>query len=56
MCFTMVAYNMKPSIAYDFYDADLGRPIGGDPITKGQLYENREGVFIRRVHQRLGSL
>ncbi len=28
---------------YDFYDADLGRPIG----EKGQLYENREGLFIR---------
>ena len=26
-----------------FWDADLGRPVG----TKGQLYENREGVFIR---------
>ena len=31
---------------YDFYDADLGRPVGGNE-TKGQLYENREGVFIR---------
>ena len=31
---------------YDFYDADLGRPVGGDE-TKGQLYENREGLFIR---------
>ena len=31
---------------YDFYDAPLGRPIGGDE-TKGQLYENREGLFIR---------
>ena len=28
---------------YDFYDADLGRPVG----EKGQLYENREGLFIR---------
>ena len=28
---------------YDFWDADLGQPIGG----KAQLYENREGVFIR---------
>ena len=26
-----------------FWDADLGRPVG----TKGQLYENREGVFVR---------
>ena len=31
---------------YPFYDADLGQPIGGDE-TKGQLYENREGLFIR---------
>jgi len=28
---------------YDFYDADLGRPIG----EKGQLYENQDGLFIR---------
>ena len=31
---------------YDFWDADLGRPVGGNE-TKGQLYENREGLFIR---------
>ena len=31
---------------YDFWDADLGRPIGGDE-TKAQLYEDREGLFIR---------
>ena len=31
---------------HDFYDADLGRPVGGIE-TKGQLYENREGLFIR---------
>ena len=31
---------------YDFYDAPLGRPVGGDE-TKGQLYQNREGLFIR---------
>ena len=31
---------------YDFYDADLGRPVGGAE-TKGQLYDNRDGVFIR---------
>ena len=31
---------------YDFYDADLGRPVGGDE-TKAQLYENRDGLFIR---------
>ena len=28
---------------YDFWDADLGKPIG----EKGQQYENQEGVFIR---------
>ncbi|RKU39376.1 hypothetical protein C6496_01175 [Candidatus Poribacteria bacterium] len=28
---------------YDFWDADLGQPIG----EKAQLYENRDGVFIR---------
>ena len=27
----------------DFWDADLGRPIGG----KRQLYDNRDGIFIR---------
>ena len=31
---------------YDFYDANLGQPIGGNE-TKGQRYENREGLFIR---------
>ena len=31
---------------YDFWDADLGRLIGGDE-TKGQLYEGRDGIFIR---------
>ena len=31
---------------YDFWDADLGTPIGGDE-TKGQLYENHDGLFIR---------
>ncbi|MYB01435.1 hypothetical protein F4X90_17435, partial [Candidatus Poribacteria bacterium] len=31
---------------YDFWDANLGRPVGGDE-TKAQLYENREGLFIR---------
>ena len=33
-------------IWYDFWDAPLGRPVGGAE-TKGQLYENRDGVFIR---------
>ena len=28
---------------YDFWDADLGRPVG----EKGVQYENREGLFIR---------
>ena len=28
---------------YDFWDADLGRPVG----EKGQLYNNREGLYIR---------
>ena len=28
---------------YDFWDADLGQPIG----EKAQPYENREGLFIR---------
>lgn len=45
---------------YDFYDVDLGRPVGGDE-TKAQLYENREGLFIREftngwaVYNRSGS-
>ena len=30
-------------IWYDFWDADLGKPIG----AKAQLYENRDGLFIR---------
>ena len=30
-------------IWYDFWDTDLGQPIG----EKAQLYENREGLFIR---------
>ena len=28
---------------YDFWDADLGRPIG----AKGQLYQETEGLYIR---------
>ena len=31
---------------YDFWEAPLGQPIGGDE-TKAQLYEDREGLFIR---------
>ena len=30
-------------IWYDFWDADLGKPIG----EKAQLYENRDGLFLR---------
>ena len=33
-------------IWYDFWDADLGHPVGGNE-TKGQLYDSRDGVFIR---------
>ena len=45
---------------YDFWEAPLGRPVGGDE-TKAQLYENREGLFIREftngwaVYNRSGS-
>ena len=43
-----VVYNMDGGYGnkhywYDFWEADLGRPIG----EKGQRYENREGLFIR---------
>ena len=31
---------------YDFWDADLGTPIG----EKAQLYENRESLFIRKFN------
>ena len=43
---------------YDFWDADLGQPVG----EKSQLYQNREGVFIREftngwaVYNRSGKL
>ena len=33
-------------IWYDFWNAPLGRPVGGAK-TKAQLYENRDGLFIR---------
>ena len=52
MCFTIRvdgSYIGDPDhdhIWYDFWDADLGRPVGGTE-TKGQLYDNRDGVFIR---------
>ncbi len=29
---------------YDFWDADLGRPVG----AKGQLYQDTEGLYIRK--------
>ena len=32
-----------PNIWHDFYDADLGRPVG----EKAQTYDNRYGIFIR---------
>ena len=33
-------------IWYDFWDADLGRPVGGDE-TKAQTYNDIDGLFIR---------
>ncbi len=36
----------KVHIWYDFWDADLGRPVGGNE-TKGQTYNGIEGLFIR---------
>ena len=36
-------YIQGTQIWYDFWNADLGRPVG----EKGQLYDNREGLFIR---------
>ena len=33
-------------IWYDFWDAELGSPVSGAE-TKGQLYDKRDGVFIR---------
>ena len=40
-----ILYKYKDSDGYwyPFWDADLGKPIG----EKAQLYENREGLFIR---------
>ena len=32
-----------PEYWYDFWDADLGRPVG----AKGQLYQETEGLYIR---------
>ena len=33
----------ETEVWYDFWDADLGQPVG----EKAQLYENRDGLFIR---------
>ena len=41
-----ITYKGVHSIWLEFWDDSLGYPIGGDE-TKGQLYENREGLFIR---------
>ncbi|MDE0425541.1 MAG: leucine-rich repeat domain-containing protein [Candidatus Poribacteria bacterium] len=38
-----VHQSLSGSLYYDFWNADLGRPVG----EKGKLYENRDGVFIR---------
>lgn len=41
-----VLYNVGDSHSnywYPFWDADLGQPVG----EKSQLYQNREGLFIR---------
>ena len=49
--------NSHQHIWYDFWDADLGRPVG----AKSQSYENIEGLFIREftngwaVYNRSGS-
>ena len=44
--YVSMAQHGTDGIWYDFWEANLGRPIGGDE-TKAQLYENREGLFIR---------
>lgn len=36
-------YIQGTQIWHDFWDAELGRPVG----AKAQLYDNREGLFIR---------
>ena len=38
-----LAFHDHDHLWYDFWDADLGQPIG----AKAQLYENQEGLFIR---------
>ena len=37
---------------YDFWDADLGMPVG----EKGQLYQETDGLYIRGVYERLGGV
>ena len=44
--YVSMAQHGTDGIWYDFWEANLGRPIGGDE-TKAQLYEDREGLFIR---------
>ncbi|MYA98357.1 hypothetical protein F4X90_01575 [Candidatus Poribacteria bacterium] len=41
--YVSMAQHGTDGIWYDFYEADLGRPIG----EKAQRYEDREGLFIR---------
>ena len=41
--YVSMAQHGTDGIWYDFYDADLGRPVG----EKVQLYEDRDGLFIR---------
>ena len=41
--YVSMAQHGTDGIWYDFYEADLGRPVG----EKAQRYEDREGVFIR---------
>ncbi len=40
---SVLAVNPTGSFWYDFWDADLGRPVG----EKGQLYQEAEGLYIR---------
>ena len=41
-----ITYKGVHSVWLEFWDDSLGYPIGGNE-TKGQLYENRDGLFIR---------
>ena len=41
-----ITYKGVHSVWLEFWDGSLGYPIGGDE-TKGQLYQDRKGVFIR---------